>query len=62
MMFIKLTFVGGTDTYVSVNHITRMYETKAGTYVCFHGDDDYIVVKETPEEIYNRIQKYRGEL
>ena len=61
MMFIKLTFVSGTDTYVNVNHITRIYKADVGTYVCFHGDD-YIVVKETPDEIYTRIHKYRGEL
>ena len=61
MMFIKLIFVGGEPTYVNINHITRIYKAVIGTYVCFHGDD-YIKVKESPEEIYNRIQKYRGEL
>lgn len=61
MMFIKLTFVGDRDTYVNVHQITRIYRAEVGTYICFHGDD-YIVVKETPDEICNRIQKYRGEL
>lgn len=60
-MFIKLTLVGCTDVYVNVNNITRIYRLSGATHVYFNCDD-YCVVKESPEEITNRIQKYRGEL
>lgn len=61
-MFIKLTM--GNDNkpvYININSISRYYIVGNRTWVCFD-TDHFVSVIESPEEIYNRIQKYRGEL
>ena len=56
MKFIKLTTVSDRIVYVNPKKIVSIRMMKESTLITYPGDDDNCdSVKETPEEIINRI-------
>lgn len=54
-MFILLTNTYGKQVLINFNLVTMVSPADCGANVCFE-DDDYIVVQESLEDIYERIQ------
>lgn len=54
-MFILLTNTYGKRVLINFNLVTMVCSADCGANVCFEGDD-YIVVQESLEDIYDRIQ------
>ena len=54
MRFIKLTYENGNETIINIELVREMNRSTNLTFV-FFGDNDYIKVKETINEILSKI-------
>ena len=55
-MFMLLTNTRGQQVLVNFSLVTLISTSEKGTQVCFE-EDGFVVVKESLEEIYNKIRK-----
>ena len=55
-MFVLLTTTRGQQVLVNFSLVTLISTSEKGTQVCF-GEDELVVVKESLEEIYDKIRK-----
>lgn len=55
MKYIKLTYENGMSTHIDISKSRELVYSNSLTYIYF-GDNDYIKVKETPEEIFKLIE------
>lgn len=56
MKFIKLTAIDGSYRYININFIVYFFsKIKGETYIHYH--DEYLIVKESPQEILNLINE-----
>lgn len=56
-MFIKLTNIRDEAEYVNISKVETIGSSSiAGSIICFGGENNYILVKETPEEIIEKIK------
>lgn len=55
-MFILLTTTRGQQVLVNFSLVTLISTSEKGTQVCFE-EDEFVVVKESLEEIYDKIRK-----
>lgn len=53
-MFIKLTDIRGDEVYVNISKVETIESSSVGSVICFDGENNYILVKETPEEIIEK--------
>lgn len=55
-MFIKLTNIRDEAEYVNISKVETIGISSVGSIICFGGENNYILVKETPEEIIEKIK------
>lgn len=56
MNFLKLTYENGNDCIINIDRIVTVVVEEGGTHTkVFVNDDDYLLVKQTPDEIWNLL-------